>query len=72
MVDTISKAIIAKLRQQFTRQGIPLTLLTDNGPQFVSKKACQFSNEWELEHRTSRPYYPQSNVKVERVVKVVK
>ena len=72
MFETTSKTIIAKLRRQFARQGIPLTLLTDNGPQFVSKEACQFSNEWEFEHRTSSPYYPQSNDKAESAVKVVK
>ena len=47
-------------------------LLTDNGPQFVSKEACQISNEWEFEHRTSSTYYPQSNSKAESAVKVVK
>ena len=41
-------------------------------PQFVSKEACQFSNEWEFEHRTSRPYYPQSNFIAESAVKAVK
>ena len=33
---------------------------------------CQFSNEWEFEHRTSSPYYPQSNGKAKSAVKVVK
>ena len=72
MVETTSKAIIAKLRQQFARRGISLMLLTDIIPQFVSKEACQFSNEWEFEHSTSSPYYPQSNGKAESAVKVVK
>ena len=72
MVETTSKAIIDKLRQQFARHGIPLTLVTDNSPQFVSDKVCQFSKRWEFEHRTSSPYHLQSNGKAQSAVKVVK
>ena len=72
MVETTSKAIIAKLRQQFTRQGIPLTLLTNIGLQFVSKEACQLSNKWEFRHRTLICYNPQSNGKPESGVNMVK
>ena len=72
MVETTSKAIIAKLRQQFARQGNTSYVANRQWSSVVSKEACQFSNEWELEHRTSSPYYPQSNGKAESAVKVVK
>ena len=50
MCETTSKAIIDRLRQQFARHGIPMTLVTDNGPQFVNDEVCQFTKRWEFEH----------------------
>ena len=38
----------------------------------MSKEPCQFSNEWEFEHRTLSPYFAQSNGKAESTVNMVK
>ncbi|XP_028519732.1 uncharacterized protein K02A2.6 [Exaiptasia diaphana] len=69
---TISAEVIKALKQQFSRHGIPDTLVTDNGPQFDCKEFQQFAKEWEFEHLSSSPYHAISNGKAESAVKVVK
>ena len=69
---TTSGSIIKALKQHFARHGIPDTLITDNGPQFVSKKFRTFSKTWQFTHQTSSPNYPQSNGKAENTVRTVK
>ena len=64
--------IIKKLKGHFARHGIPEQLLTDNGPQFVSRNFLKFSKEWDFEHRTSSRYHSQSNGKAESAVKQAK
>ena len=72
LTSTTTTAVIKKLKEEFSRHGIPETVFTDNGPQFVCKEFREFSNEWEFEHLTSSPRYPQSNGKVENSVKTRK
>ena len=50
----------------------PRQLVTDNGPQFVSRDFLKFSKEWDFEHRTSSPHHSQSNGKAESAVKQAK
>ncbi|XP_012942558.2 uncharacterized protein K02A2.6 [Aplysia californica] len=56
----------------FARHGIPLQLVTDNGPQFSSTDFRKFTESWEIEHKTSSPLYPRSNGLAERTVQTVK
>jgi transposase InsO family protein len=63
-----SKTVITASKVQFARHGIPDTLISDNGPQFASAEFAQFTNEWQIEHRTSSPHYPQSNGCAENAV----
>ena len=60
------------LKSLFARHGVPTTLVTDNGPQYVSQEMCQFSATYGFNHITSSPYYPQSNGLAEHSVKTVK
>ena len=46
--------------------GAPNVILTDQGPDFMSKRARQFFNEYGIEHKTTTPYHPQSNGECER------
>ncbi|CAB3985380.1 PREDICTED: uncharacterized protein LOC109476859 [Paramuricea clavata] len=69
LTSATTTAVVKKLKEQFSRHGIPETVFTDNGPQFVCKEFREFSNEWEFKHLTSSPRYPQSNGKVENSVK---
>ena len=59
-------------REQFSRYGIPDTLVKDNGPQFTSHEFHQFSRDWELLRVSSFPHHHKANGKVESAVKVAK
>ena len=63
---------ITALRQAFCRTAIPDIIWSDGGPQFTSNKFNQFSQQWGFLHKTSSPYHPQSNGKIESMVKSMK
>ena len=50
----------------FTTHGLPCSIKTDNGRQFVSEEFKTYLSENGIEHRTSTPYWPQANGEVER------
>ena len=64
--------VINKTKSIFARHGIPETVISDNGPQFTSEAYETFAKQYEFEHKTSSPYYPQSNGEAERAVKTIK
>lgn len=70
--DTTSQAVIQVLKQQFSRHGIPDTVVSDNGSQFSSHEFHEFSLSWEFNHVTSSPHYAKANGKAESSVKAVK
>jgi transposase InsO family protein len=47
-------------------------LITDNGPQFISRDLKQFIRLSGMSHTTTSPYYPQSNGKIERFHQSIK
>jgi transposase InsO family protein len=71
MTEVTSEAVIEKLKIAFSTHGIPEKLVTDNGPQYDSEAFRKFSRQWEFEHVTSSPTYPQSNGLAEKVVGTV-
>ena len=46
--------------------------MSDNGPPFDSAAFASFARNWEFEHTTSSPGFPQSNGQVERCIQTVK
>ena len=70
--DTSSNTVIMKLKAHFLRYGAPITLISDNGPQYSSGLFKRFSNEWQFTHVTSSPGYSQSNGAAEAAVKTMK
>ena len=64
--------MIRALSEIFSRWGVPEILVSDNGRQFSSAEFRIFANEWQFQHVTSSPRYPQSNGKVENAVRTVK
>ena len=67
MVGSISASqTIDKLHTMFATHGLPLTLVSDNGPPFTSSEFCRF-----IKSRVP-PYYPSSNGLAEKFVKSVK
>ena len=72
LTSTTLCAVINKLRKLFSTHGIPETVVSDNGPQFASEEFSHFAKQWEFQHVTSSPLYPQSNGKVENAVRTCK
>lgn len=72
LTSTTSTAVIKKIKEQFSRHGIPEIVFSDNGPQFSCREFKSFADVWGFEHRTSSPLYPQSNGKAENAVKTCK
>ena len=72
MTSTVASRVITVLKSWFARHGIPITVMSDNGPPFNSESFQDFSDEWDFNHITSSPHHPQSNGKVENAVKTCK
>jgi len=64
------EAIVQRAREKFP--GETPRIITDNGPQFVSKDFKQFVRLCGMTHVRTSPYYPQSNGKVERYHRTIK
>ena len=69
---TASRPVIQALKVTFARHGIPECVVSDNGPAFASAEFKQFAEQWEFQHITTSPHYPQSNGKAESAVKICK
>eukprot|EP00057_Strongylocentrotus_purpuratus_P007993 XP_011662467.1 PREDICTED: uncharacterized protein K02A2.6-like [Strongylocentrotus purpuratus] len=67
-----SSAVIRLLKEIFSEQGTPERLMSDNGPQYNSAIFVEFARDWNFQHVTSSPRYPQSNGFIERQVQTVK
>ena len=63
-----SAAVINKTKAHFARYGSTNVLVSDNGPQYVSKSFERFAKVWDFEHRTISPRHSKSNGKVESAV----
>lgn len=63
--------IVYCMKQQFARHGIPDIVMSDNSP-FNSREFRAFATNYEFQHVTSSPRYPQSNGRVENAVKTAK
>ena len=70
--NSTSSVIIKELGMIFSEFGKPQVFRSDNGPCYVSQEFKFFMQNWSIEHRTSSPYYPQSNGLAESMVKVSK
>ncbi|XP_035690003.1 uncharacterized protein K02A2.6-like [Branchiostoma floridae] len=70
--NTTAKNVIHKTKQNFSRHGIPMEVVTDNGPQFASEEFKQFAKTWNFRHVTTSPYHSQANGKAESAVKIAK
>ena len=64
--------MISLLKTIFSEYGVPATVCTDQGTQFVSQEFKQFGMQYRFEVQHSSPRYPQSNGFSEAMVKVVK
>ena len=67
-----ANGLIECLRNVFMRFGVPVELASNSGPEFVASKTKEFFNTWEIDHRLSSAYHPQSNGRAELAVKTAK
>ena len=70
--DQTAREVIRTLKRHFLGCGIPNKLMSDNGLSFNSYEFQQFSTNYDMEHVTSSPHYPQGNGKVENAVETAK
>ena len=67
-----SEEAILHTKGIFARHGIPEVVMSDNGPQYSSEAYAALARQFQFEHVTSSPHYPQSNGEAERAVQTVK
>lgn len=72
MKEITAKLTVQAMHETFCRYGIPETLRTDNGPQFVSDALNGFCEEHGIQLLRTTPYWPQANGEVERANRALK
>ena len=68
MNSTTSKKTIEELRKLFSQFGLPLVIVSDNGPQFVSIEFENFIQQNVMKHILIPAYHPASNDQAESLV----
>ena len=66
LASTTTEAVAEALLSIFARVGVPVEVLSDNGPQFVSNLMKEVSRLMSIQWINSSPYHPQANGLVER------
>ena len=61
MRSTTSESTVQVLCHLFSSYGLPLQIVTDNGPQFTSQKFAKFMKENGIKHIKCLSYHPSSN-----------
>ena len=69
---TTAEEVILRTKGMFARFRIPEVVVSDNSPQYSSEAYAAFARQYQFEHVTSSPRYPQSNGEAERAVQTVK
>lgn len=69
---TNAAEIITKLKEMFAIFGLPVEIVSDNGPPFSSAEFVAFCQANGIKPVKSPPYHPQSNGAAERGVQTVK
>ena len=72
MTSTTAAKTIGVLRHLFSSHGLPEQVVSDNGPQFISKEFSTFMKSNAIKHIRYAPYHPSSNGAAERFVQTFK
>ena len=59
MPSVTSESTIEKLRNMSARYGVPMQLVSDNGPQFTSREFADFMKQNGIKHTLVAPYHPR-------------
>ncbi len=65
MKSITSNKVIDAILPMLCRHGIPFSIRSDNGRQFVSEEFEEFLRQYGIEHRKSTPLWPKANGEVE-------
>ena len=63
---------VATLRKWFAQFGMPIQLVSDNGPQFTFELFVEFMKSNGIKHIRTSAYHPSTNGGAERIVQTVK
>lgn len=66
LTSTVSSKIIRCLQEIFDTHGLPISLKSDNGRQFISGEFKDYLNSAGIEHYLVTPRWPEANGEVER------
>ena len=66
MRSTVASKVISSLQEIFERHGLPESLTSDNGPQFVATEFTEDMEQQEIRHHRVTAKWPQANGEVER------
>ena len=69
---TGANALVRLLRSYFATFGVPEEISSDGGPEFTAFVTQDFMQKWDIKHRVSSAYFPQSNSRAEVAVKAAK
>jgi hypothetical protein len=69
MTTTTAAALIPRLDRVFATHGIPLTIVSDNGPPFDGAKFCSIYGGNSIHRQRTTPLWPQTNAEAERFMK---
>ena len=69
---TSASETIRMVKKSFANFGVAKTVVSDNGPQFLSNEFNDWLVQIGTQHRFSPPYHPQSNGLEERAVRAFK
>ena len=70
--DRTTETTIRVLRTVFARNGVPMTLVSDNAPEFKAEKFLSWLRQIGCKPMNSPPYHPPSNGQAERLVRTLK
>ena len=59
--NTFTSTAVELTKAHFARFEVPVRVVTDNGPRFISTENKQFVPEYGFEHLTFSPYWAQGN-----------
>lgn len=66
-----ARLTIEALHETFSRFGVPESIRSDNGPQFISNEFKSYCEEYGITLLRTTPYWPQANGEVERANKTI-
>jgi len=66
MTSTTTVKVIDNLEEIFSRHGLPITIKSDNGPQFISGEFQEYCVQNGIVHLKTTPKWPQANGEVEQ------